>query len=73
MLMGTLAGGWQLARAALSAAGHLAAGDPDKKFYEAKIVTAGFYAEQVMPFTGAYRQAIESGSETIMALSEDQF
>jgi alkylation response protein AidB-like acyl-CoA dehydrogenase len=73
MLMGVLAGGWQLARAAVAAADHLGAGNPDKNFYEAKIVTARFYAEQVMPSVGAYRRAIESGSGTIMGLSEEQF
>jgi len=73
MLMGTLAGGWQLARAAVAAADRVATGAADREFYEAKIITARFYAEQVMPVVGAYRQAIESGSETIMALSEDQF
>ncbi len=73
MLMGTLAGGWQMARAAAAAAAHLSDGNADKGFYEAKIITARFYAEQVMPVVGAYRKAIESGSDTIMALTEDQF
>ena len=73
MLMGTVAGGWQLARAAVTAADYLNADGTDKEFYEAKIITARFYAEQVLPMAGAYRRAIESGSESTMALSEDQF
>jgi alkylation response protein AidB-like acyl-CoA dehydrogenase len=73
MLMGTVAGGWQLARAAVVAADHLNADTGDKEFYEAKIITARFFAEQVLPMAGAYRRVIESGSESIMALSEDQF
>jgi alkylation response protein AidB-like acyl-CoA dehydrogenase len=73
MLIGTLAGGWQMARAAAAAARRIAAGDADKSFYEAKIVTARFYAEQIMPVACSYRKAIESGGETIMALSEEQF
>ena len=73
MLMGTLAGGWQMARAAAAATRLLAGGNADKGFCEAKIITARFYAEQVMPLVGAYRKAVESGSETVMALSEDQF
>jgi alkylation response protein AidB-like acyl-CoA dehydrogenase len=73
MLMGTVAGGWQMARAAVVAADHLAAGSADKEFYAAKIITARFFAEQVLPLAGAYRQVVESGSESIMALSEDQF
>jgi hypothetical protein len=73
MLIGTLAGGWQMARAAAAAARRIAAGDADKSFYEAKIITARFYAEQIMPVACSYRKAIESGGETIMALSEEQF
>ena len=73
MLLGTLTGGWMMARAAAASAARLAAGDADRDFCEAKIITARFYAEQAMPMIGAHRQAIESGSDTIMALSEDQF
>jgi alkylation response protein AidB-like acyl-CoA dehydrogenase len=73
MLIGTLAGGWQMARAAVAAARRIASGDADTSFYEAKIITARFYAEQVMPLVSTYRKAIEFGSETIMALPEEQF
>jgi len=73
MLMGTVAGGWQLARAAVVAADKLDAGADDKEFLEAKIITARFFAEQVLPMADAYRRAVESGSESTMALSEDQF
>jgi hypothetical protein len=73
MMMGTVVGGWQMARAAAAAARRLAANDPDKEFFQAKIITARFFAEQVMPVVGAYRKTIESGSEAIMALSEEQF
>ena len=73
MLLGTVAGGWQLARAAAAADGLLESGAEDKSFYEAKIVTARYYAEQVLPLAGAYRAAIEAGAETIMALDDDQF
>ncbi len=73
MLIGTLAGGWQMARAAAAAARRIVAGDADKSFYEAKIITARFYAEQIVPVACSYRKAIESGSETVMALSEEQF
>ncbi len=73
MLMGTVVGGWQMARAALKASEYLASGAPDKDFYEAKIISACFYAEQIMPLAGAYQRAVESGSATTMSLSEDQF
>lgn len=73
MLMGTLAGGWQMARAAVVAEDKLAAGAADKEYLDAKVVTARFFAEQVLPMAQAYRRIIESGSDSIMALSEDQF
>jgi alkylation response protein AidB-like acyl-CoA dehydrogenase len=73
MMMGTIVGGWQMARAAAAAARRLAAGDPDKEFFHAKIISARFFAEQVMPVVSAYRKALESGSEAVMALSEEQF
>jgi len=73
LLAGTLLGGWHLARGAAVAAQRLAEGSDDPSFHEAKIVTARFYAEQILPQTGALRAAIEAGSASIMALSEDQF
>jgi len=73
MLMGTVAGGWQMARAASVAVEQLDAGAEDKSFFAAKIVSANFYAEQVLPLAGAYRAGVEAGAETIMALSDDQF
>ncbi len=73
MLAGTLTGGWQLARAAVLAAERLAEGTEDPSFYETKLVTARFFAEQALPLTGAYRRAVESGGDATMALSEEQF
>ncbi len=62
-----------MARAAVAASDHLAGDAGDREFYEAKIITARFFAEQIMPMAAAYRRAIEYGSDTVMALSEDQF
>jgi len=73
MLMGTVAGGWQMARAASAAVEQLDAGAEDKSFFEAKIVSATYFAEQVLPLASVYRTGIEAGASTIMALSEDQF
>ena len=41
-LWGTIAGGWQMARAAQIAAGKIAAGDSESEFYRAKLATAAF-------------------------------
>ncbi len=73
MLMGTVCGGWQMARAAAVAAGQIDAGAGDRSFCAAKIVTARFFAEQVLPLAGAYRAAIVTGAGTTMALDDEQF
>ncbi|PXW26618.1 acyl-CoA dehydrogenase [Paraburkholderia caballeronis] len=71
-LAGIVLGGWQMARALL-AAQRLKADDP--KFYGAKIATAQFFAEHLLPQAVAFEAAIVSanGSEGVLALSEDQF
>jgi alkylation response protein AidB-like acyl-CoA dehydrogenase len=73
MLLGTVTGGWQLARAALVASSRQEAGGPEGDFHAAKLLTARFYAEQILPLAGAYRQAIEAGADTLMAFPDDQF
>ena len=73
MLLGYLLGGWVMARSALKAAGRLAEGEGDTSFLEAKVVTARFYGEHLLPRAGACLAAIEAGPETMMALSPDQF
>jgi alkylation response protein AidB-like acyl-CoA dehydrogenase len=73
MLAGTVAGGWQMARAAVAAKKKLADGDPDAAFLEAKIMTALFYAAHILPRSSAYRQAAISGSDVLMAMPEASF
>jgi len=73
MLMGTVIAGWHMARAAVAAIEKLESATSDSSFYEAKLVTTRFYAEQVMPRVRAYRDAVVSGSENTMALKEHQF
>ena len=65
-------GGWQMARAALVAQNKLAAGE-DTVFHEAKLVTARFYAEHILPKAGALLRSIQSGGTSILALTEEQF
>jgi alkylation response protein AidB-like acyl-CoA dehydrogenase len=70
-LMGVVAGGWQMARAALAAEAKLGAGD--RAFYAAKIATARFFADQVLVQSGALRDTVVKGAASVMALEEDQF
>jgi alkylation response protein AidB-like acyl-CoA dehydrogenase len=57
MQTGYLLGGWHMARSALVALEKLGAGS-DNPFYEAKIATAGFYAEQILPRCAGHAGAV---------------
>ncbi|MEX3957989.1 acyl-CoA dehydrogenase [Trinickia sp. EG282A] len=71
-LAGIVLAGWQMARAMLAAAANEST---DPSFYGAKIATARFYAEHVLPRAAALEVAVLSakGGEGVLALSEDQF
>ena len=70
MLAGNLVAGWQLARALMAAEDALAT---DKAFMEAKITTARFYAEHILPRTGALRAAIVDGADSVTELALESF
>jgi 3-(methylsulfanyl)propanoyl-CoA dehydrogenase len=70
-LMGIVAGGWQMARAALAAERKLNSGDRD--FLAAKITTARFYGDHVLVQAPGLRDTVVKGGADVMALSEDQF
>ncbi|HET6276414.1 MAG TPA: acyl-CoA dehydrogenase [Candidatus Cybelea sp.] len=69
---GTVAGGWQMARAAQIAAGKIAAGDSESEFYRAKLATAAFYATHVLSQSAWFARQIADGSGDVMRLSERQ-
>jgi butyryl-CoA dehydrogenase len=72
-LAGIVLGGWQMARAALIAERRLQEGIGDAGFYQAKIVTARFFADHILSQTSACRTAIIEGSRGVLALAEEQF
>ena len=72
-LWGVVAGGWQMARAANVAVAKLARGEGDAGFMRAKIATARFYAENLLPLADAYAQAAVTGSDATLALAAEQF
>nr|MBL8455941.1 acyl-CoA dehydrogenase [Zoogloeaceae bacterium] len=72
-LLGIVAGGWQLGRAALIAQGRLDAGDADVTFLSAKIVTARFYADHVIPQASGLAYAVVNGATGALALAGEQF
>ena len=72
-LWGLVAGGWQLGRAALVAADHLAKGDGDAQFMRAKIATARFFADGLLPQASALAHTIIHGGESTLALPAEAF
>ena len=60
-------------RMAQAAKAALAAGTDQAEFMQTKLVTARFYAERIMPDTGALRRKLENGAESMMALTPEQF
>jgi hypothetical protein len=62
-----------MGQSALKASARLAAGGGDTSFLQAKLVTAQFYCEHLLPRTGACLDAIKAGPESMMALAVDQF
>ncbi|HEY9193297.1 MAG TPA: acyl-CoA dehydrogenase, partial [Methyloversatilis sp.] len=61
-LFGRVAGGWQMARAALLAHQRLAAGSDEAAFYRAKIVAARFYADHVLSQAAGLAQMVCDGA-----------
>jgi hypothetical protein len=72
-MFGSTLGAFYLAKEALAASALLDEGSDDKEFLEAKIVTARFYAEQLLPRDTALIGAITAGSELLTALTPEQF
>ncbi len=72
-LMGIVAGGWQLARSALIAERRLAEAKGDKAFYQAKIATARFFADQLLSQAPGLASAVTSGGAGALSLDEEQF
>jgi alkylation response protein AidB-like acyl-CoA dehydrogenase len=70
-LMGVVAGGWQMARAALAAERGLNSGD--KAFLQAKIATARFYGDQVLVQAAALRDTVVKGAAGVLSVPEEQF
>jgi alkylation response protein AidB-like acyl-CoA dehydrogenase len=72
-LFGLVALGFMWARMAKTAAAKLASGAEDTAFYHAKLVTARFYMERILPQAGALYLAIKSGKQAMMGLEEAAF
>ncbi|WP_308517525.1 acyl-CoA dehydrogenase C-terminal domain-containing protein [Sphingomonas flavescens] len=72
-LMGLVSLGWMWVKLAAASKRALDAGESDKLFHEAKLVTAEFYAKRELPMSGALRKKIEAGAETLMKIPAEVF
>ncbi|USI71734.1 acyl-CoA dehydrogenase C-terminal domain-containing protein [Sphingomonas morindae] len=72
-LLGLVAMGYCFLKAARIAHRRLAEGSEETDFYRAKIVTAGFFFDRILPQATAAFLAIKSGKRAIMALEIDAF
>ena len=71
-LMGTTLGGWYLARGALAAREQLQKGTGDAEFLEAKVATACFYAEQLLPQTAGLLPQVTAGAGSLFKVPVDK-
>jgi alkylation response protein AidB-like acyl-CoA dehydrogenase len=72
-LFGLVALGYMWLRSAKVAHTALKAGTGERDFYEAKLATARFYMERVLPQVAGLLAAVKSGKAAMMALDEAMF
>jgi len=70
---GLVLSAWQLGRAALAARALVGQADSDRGFLEAKIATAQFFAEHLLPRATAHAETVAAGAQSTMALDESAF
>jgi alkylation response protein AidB-like acyl-CoA dehydrogenase len=72
-LWGLVAGGWQMGRASLIAAQHLADGTGSAPFYANKIATARYYVDCLLQQAAGLAQTIVEGGDAALALPAEAF
>ena len=72
-LFALVALGYMWGRMAKAAQAQLGAGSEDPEFYEAKLITARFFMERILPETSALLSKVSAGSATLMALEAEAF
>ncbi|MCU1378906.1 MAG: acyl-CoA dehydrogenase [Acidimicrobiales bacterium] len=71
-MFGIVTGGWLLARSAVAARELLASGEGDLAFLADKVVTARFYAEQLLPAARGLLPAVTAGAGDLFAIAADR-
>ena len=69
-LLGIVAGGWMMARAAKIAASDLEAGQGDAAFLRGKLLTTRFYADHILPQSLALSTIAMRGADSVLAVEE---
>tara|TARA_B100000676_G_C18066823_1_gene841532 strand:+ start:691 stop:2484 length:1794 start_codon:yes stop_codon:yes gene_type:complete len=70
-MFGTTVGGWLLAKSALQAKKQISEGN-DSEFLQAKIETATFFAEQLLPQVSGLLPAAVSGAHSLYAITPER-
>jgi len=73
MYSGYVVLGYFWARMAKVAQAKLAAGEGDAAFYQAKLTTARFYFQRILPRTRSLVVTMQSGAENLMDMEQDHF
>jgi acyl-CoA dehydrogenase len=68
-----VSGGWLMGKAALAAAGYIERGEGDQHFYRAKIATAHFYADQMLPQAASLAETVMAGDAALAGLGDEIF
>ena len=71
-MWGTVVGGAHLAEGALAAARMLNGDGSDDRFLEAKLATARFYCEQILPTAAGLGPSVTAGSDILFELDPEQ-
>jgi alkylation response protein AidB-like acyl-CoA dehydrogenase len=66
-MFGIVTGGWLMARQALAASNRLKGASDQNGFASAKLVTARFYCEQLLPQAGGLLRAVTTGADNLLA------
>ena len=70
-MFGTTVGGWLMAKSALKAQSLLSESSDNKDFLEAKIETATFYAQQLLPQVSGLLPSVTSGAHSLFAINSE--
>ena len=72
-LTGTVVGGWLMAKAGLAAQRRAQTANGDAGFYEAKLISARFYADHALPQARMLLARITAGGDSVLAMPIDAF